>query len=111
MQQERATGLDFNAPEVIWERNKLVADRVGIILKYDPGKIENLHAKLNTLSEDPLSKKMLEYIYEKLYIATHSRDVVRGDKSISRDAIQSIITTCQIEAFEGLLNIGADGWG
>jgi len=105
MQQERATGLDFNAPEVIWERNKLVAQRVGIMLKYNDGKIETLHAKLNTLSEDPLSKKALEYLYEKLYIATH-----HDEKSFSRDVIQSIMTTCQIEAFEGLLNIGADGW-
>jgi hypothetical protein len=77
----------LNTPQVIEERNKLIAARIGKELGYGAGKMQKLFDELNAFSSDP--KRIVECIYSKFW-----------PSKVSRDAIQSIINRCHEKAFE-----------
>jgi hypothetical protein len=79
---------NLNAPQVIEERNKLVAARVGKELAYGTEKMQKLFGEISQLSGDP--KRMLESLYVQLW----------PKKQMSRGDIQNIINRCHEEALE-----------
>jgi len=94
----RADELDFNAPEVLLLRNRMIAESVGIRIGLGPASIRSLHEKVEALASDP--RKLVEHLYEKLWVSR---------PGISRDAVQAIINACHGEAVDRLLQPEEDG--
>ena len=93
--------FDFNSPEIIAERNKLIAERIGQTLGYGAGKMADMCKKVDALSQDISPRKLLEYLYEKLWTAK---------PDISREDVQRVITTCHGEALDRLQSTQSDSW-
>ena len=101
MLQKKECFFNFNNPEVIEERNKLIAERIGRELRYNGTKIRDLCNNIDVLSQDPTPRRLREYLYEKLWAAK---------SDISREGVQKIITTCHEEAFDRLQKAYPDLW-
>ncbi len=101
MLQKKEDLFSFDNAEVIAERNKLIAERVGKMLEYGNGKIQDLCRKLNSVSEDPSPRALLEFLYERMW---------SSKPGINRDVVQNIIATCHGEAFDGLQYARPDLW-
>jgi hypothetical protein len=102
MQQQKKTAApDFNAPEILAERNRLIAERIGLKLDYGPGKVEDMRRKIDILAADPAPRKLLEYIYEKLWMAK---------PGISREDVQAIFASCHSEALDRLQSPEDPDW-
>lgn len=86
--------INLNSSEVIEERNRLVAARIGRELDYGPEKMQKLFGEIHKLTTDP--RRMIECLYVKLW---------PKDNKFTRDAIQNIINRCHEEAFEGLQQV------
>jgi hypothetical protein len=78
--------VNLNAPQVIEERNRLVAAQLGKELGYGAEKMQKMFSELTQLSGDP--KRMLETLYVQLW----------PKKKMSRDDIQGVINRCHEEA-------------
>jgi len=101
IQKKKEIFFTFNNSDVIEERNRLIAEKVGKILKYSNGKIQDLCGKINVLSENLVPHLLLEYLYEKLWTAT---------PGISRKDIQNIISSCHSEAFDRVQSNNPEVW-
>jgi hypothetical protein len=97
MLETKEISANLNAPQVIEERNRLIAARIGRELGYGAGKMQNIFNELNEFSSDP--KRAVECIYEKFW-----------PNKISRDAIRNIINRCHEEAFEAWQHTYTDVW-
>jgi hypothetical protein len=100
-QNKKETFFNSNNPEVIEERNKLLAAWLGKELKYDDAKIQETGSQLKIIPADPASRNLREFLYERLWIA-------RPD--ISREKIQQVIIASHQEAFDRLQKKYPDMW-
>ena len=89
MLEQKETFVELTTPEVIEERNRLVAARIGKELGYGAEKMQKLLNEINSFSHDP--RQMIEVMYKKLWPLKNT---------FSRDEIQKIINKCHVEAFE-----------
>ena len=80
---------NLNAPEVIEERNKLIAARIGKELGYSTGKMQEIFSELSAFSADPTPRRIIECLYQRFW-----------PRKTRREDIQKIINKCHEEAFE-----------
>jgi hypothetical protein len=99
MLRKKYAFFSFNNPEVIEERNKRIAERIGKKIGYNAEKIRDMCNKINIMTKDSTPQNLLEYLYKKLMTAK---------TGISREYIQKIIVTCHEEAFGWLRNTYQD---
>ncbi len=99
--QKKETFFTLNTPEVLEERNKLIAAHIGNELNCSSGKIQGICGEIDVFSNDPTPRRLIEYLYEKLWTTK---------PGCTREDAQKIITRCHAEALERMQKIYPDMW-
>jgi hypothetical protein len=86
--------ITLTAPQVLEERNRLIAARVCMEIGFGAGKMQKLLAEVNLFSHDP--RQIVELLYKKIWPI---------NPNLSRDYIQKLVNVCHADAFETLQQV------